>query len=147
MVGEKYIYFLYHRYKFIENEKIEEGALLNATNGSLDPFDYHLKKCGIDSFKILERNLIHTFWPGHGEDEDEEDEFLIEPNSFNGNNEVVKIFDQKCVICFERDSVYAFRLCGHQCICENCYQNKGDIDILKCDVCRTSFLTSSFFVL
>ena len=26
MVGERYTYFLYHRYKFIENDKIEEGT-------------------------------------------------------------------------------------------------------------------------
>ena len=50
---------------------------------------------------------------------------------------MVKIFNQKCVICYERDSVYAFRLCGHQCLCEQCYENKGDIDILKCVLCRT----------
>ena len=43
-VGEKYTYFLYYRYKFIENDKIEEGTLLNATNTSLDPYDYHLEK-------------------------------------------------------------------------------------------------------
>ena len=144
-MGEKYTYFLYHRYKFIENDKIEEGTLLNATNGSSDPFDYHLEKCGIDSFKKLERSLIHSFWPDHGEDDDdlvEEDEIernedLIETQYFNGTNEVVKIFNQKCVICYERDSVFAFRQCGHQCICEQCYQSKGDIDILKCVVCRT----------
>ena len=34
-----------------------------------------------------------------------------------------------CVICNERDSVYAFRQCVHQCICEQCYQYKGDVDI------------------
>ena len=51
MIGERYTYFLYHRYKFIENDKIEEGSLLNATNISLDPYEYHLEKCGIDSFK------------------------------------------------------------------------------------------------
>ena len=45
ILGEKYTYFLYHRYKFIENDKIEEGSLINATNNSLDPFDYHLNKC------------------------------------------------------------------------------------------------------
>ena len=149
MIGERYTYFLYYRYKFIENDKIEEGTLLNATNTSLDPYDYHLEKCGIDSFKKVERNLIHSFWSGHGEDieneddildvdgELEENEDLIETQYFNWNNEVVKIFNQKCVICYERDSVYAFRQCGHQCICENCYQNKGDIDILKSVVCRT----------
>ena len=150
MIGERYTYFLYHRDKFIENDKIEEGTLLNTTNTSLDPHDYHLEKCGIDSFRKLERSLIHTCWPSHGEDienEDEDDDLveedvveenedLIETQYFNGNNEVVKIFNQKCVICYERESVYAFRQCGHQCICENCYQNKGDIDILKCVVCR-----------
>ena len=50
---------------------------------------------------------------------------------------MVKIFNQKCVICLESDSDYALRQCGHQCICEQCYYNKGDIDILKCVVCRT----------
>ena len=149
MIGEKYTYFLYHRYKFIDNDKIEEGTFLNATNTSLDPYDYHLEKCGIDSYKKLEHSLIHTFWPGHGEDiEDEDDDLveedvveenndLIETQYFNGNNEVVKIFNQKFVICYERKSVYTFRQCGHQCICEQCYQSKGDIDILKCVVCRT----------
>ena len=145
MIGERYTYFLYHRYKFIENDKIEEGTLLNATNTSLDPYDYHLEKCGIDSFKKIERDLIHTFWSGHGKDVDdlveedivEEDEILIEPDYCIGNNEVVKIFNQKCVICLEKDSIYAFRQCGNQCICEQCYQNKGDIDIIKCVVCRT----------
>ena len=151
MIGEKYTCFMYHRYKFIEKDKTEEGTLLNATNTSLDPYDYHLEKCGIDSFKKIELSLIHTCWPGHGEDienedddddlveEDvvEENEDLIETSYTNGNNEVVKIFNQKCVICYERDSVYAFRQCGHQCICEQCYQNKGIVDILKCVVCRT----------
>ena len=149
MVGEKYTYFLYHRYKFIENNKIEEGTLLNATDRSLDPFDYHLEKCGIDSCKKLEYSLIHTCWPGHGEDiENEDDDFvgediveedknLIETPYLNGNNEVVKTFSQKCVLCYEKDSVYAFRQCGHQYICEQCYQNIADIDILKYVVCRT----------
>ena len=135
MIGERYTYFLYHRYKFIENDKIEEGCLLNATNNSLDPYDYHLEKCGIDSFKKLKRSLIHTCWLGVGEDmeneddnsdieDDEEGGDLIETQYFNGNNEMVKIFNQKCVICYERDSVYAFRQCGHQCFCEHCYQNR-----------------------
>ena len=144
-VGENFTYFLYYRYKFIENDKIEEGTLLNATNTSLDPYDYHLEKCGIDSFKNLERILIHSFWSGHGEDDDdlveedvvERNEDLIERQYFNGTNQVVKIFNQKCVICYERESVYAFKQCGHQCICEQCYQSKSDIDILKCVVCRT----------
>ena len=144
-VGEKFTYFLYNRWKFLENDKIEEGSLLNRTNNSLDPFDYHVEECGADSFKKLECSLIHTYWPDREEDDDdvveedvfEQEENLIEtPPYLNGDNEVVKIFNEKCVICLERDSIYAFRECGHQCICQQCYENKGDIDILKCIVCR-----------
>ena len=32
IIGEKYIYFIAHHYKFIEKDKIEEGTLLNSTN-------------------------------------------------------------------------------------------------------------------
>ena len=145
--GEKYTYFLSSHYKFIENEKIEEGTFLNATNNSLDPYDYHVEKCGKDAFKKIEHIQIHTCWPGFGEHEENEDdhlveeveenEDLIETSYTNANNEMVKIFNQKCVICLERDSIYAFRQCGHPCVCEQCFQNKGDIDILKCVVCRT----------
>ena len=140
-VGENYTYFLSSRYKLIENDKIEEGTFLNATNNSLDPYDYHVEKCGKDAFKKLEHIQIHTCWPGFGEreeneddylvEEDEENEDLIETNYCNGNIDVVKIFSQKCVICLERKSIYAFKQCGHQCICEQCYQKKGDIDILR----------------
>ena len=144
MIGEKHTDFLYHHYKFIENDKILEGTLLNASRSSLDPYDYHIGRCGIDSFKKLDHSLIHSFWPGHGEnienesdDNDLVEEDIVEAQYFNGNNEVVKIFTQMCVICCERESVFAFRQCGHQCICEQCYQSKADIDILKCVVCRT----------
>ena len=105
MVEENYAYFLYNRYKFIENDKIGEGTLINATNNSLDPHDYHVEKCGVHSFKKLERRLVHTFWPDHGEDQDQdqnegeeeerEDEGdLLETNYTNRNNEGVKIFIQ-----------------------------------------------------
>ena len=33
-VGEKYLYFLSSHYNFIQNDKIEEGSSLNATNDS-----------------------------------------------------------------------------------------------------------------
>ena len=141
-VGEKYTYFLYNRYRFIESDKIEEGTLFNTTDYSLDPFDYHVQKCGGDSFKKIESSLIHSYWLNREEDDDDDDnvieqENLIEiPEYLNGDNEVVKIFNEKCVICLEQDSIYAFRLCGHQCICQQCYENKGNIDKLKCVVCR-----------
>ena len=70
------------------------------------------------------------------EDLFEQEENLVETTCLNGNNEVVKIFNEKCVICLDRDSIYAFRECGHQCICQQCYENKGDINILKSVVCR-----------
>ena len=142
-IGEKHTYIISIHYKFKKNDKIAEKSLLNATSNSLDPFDYHLRKCGVDSLKSLEHSQIYTLYPHieeNVEDEDdvlvEEDEDLIETNYCNGTNEVVKILNQKCVIGYERDSNYAIRQCGHQCICEQCYQNKGDIDFLKCVVCR-----------
>ena len=106
---------MYHRHKFFENNKIEEGTTLNTTNTSSDPYDYDVEKCGLVSFKKLEHSLIHTCWPGHGEDEDdisdeenaaaegenEEYEDLIETRYLNGNNEVVKVFNQKCLVCLE----------------------------------------------
>ena len=111
ILREKYTFFLYHRYKIIESDETQDGTLLNTTNGSLDPFDYHLEKSGVDSMKKLEPSLIHTFWPGHGEDienenvfsdvedEVEEDGDLIETSYTKGNKELVKVFNQKCVIC------------------------------------------------
>ena len=145
--GEKYTYFLYNRYKYIEKDKIEKWTLLNATNNSLDPYGYHVEKCGIDSFKKLEHTQIQICWSGVGEEEENEDDDLVEEDEenedligtiyTNGNNEMVKLFNQMFVICLERDSVYGFRQCGHQCICEQCYQKNGDIDMLRCVVCRT----------
>ena len=135
-IGEKNTYFISHHDKFFENDKIDEGTLLNKTNEYLDPFLYHLGKCDVGSFKTLERSQIHSFYLDCEEDgENGADllvEDLIETNYYNGNNEVVKLFNQKYVICYGRDSVYDFRQCGHQCICERWYQNKGDIDSSKC---------------
>ena len=63
---------------------------------------------------------------------DEEVE-IFENKFYNGTNELLKIFNQKCVICLEKDSIYAFRQCGHLCLCEMCYNS----EITKCVVCRT----------
>ena len=70
-IQEIYTYFISSHYKFIENDKIEEGIFLNATNSSLDPFNYHLGKCGVDSFQTLERSQIPTFYP-HVEDTEDD---------------------------------------------------------------------------
>ena len=140
-IGEKNTYFISTHYKFIENNKIDEGTLLNTTNNNLDPFDYHLEKYGQNSFKTLDKARIHSFYldsEENAEDEDniQEDVNIHELEYTHGSNEVVKVFNQKCVICLEWYSDYIFKQCGHQCICEDCYQNKDDIDLLKCDVCR-----------
>ena len=50
MLGQKYTYSIAHRHNFIEMDKIAEGTLLNATNKSLDPYNYHVEKSGIDAF-------------------------------------------------------------------------------------------------
>ena len=76
---------------------------------------------------MLEFTLIHSSWPENNMDELK---YTV------GSNKVVKKFYQKCVICLELDSDDIFKQCGHQCICEHCYQNKGSVDILKSLVCR-----------
>ena len=126
--------------------------LLNSSNDSLDPYDYHVSKKGLDCFKkLLECNRIQSSWPGmecsfmeeivedeeDTEDDVEEDVNIHELEYTDGSKEVVKTFNQKCVLCLERDREYILKQWGHQCICEECFQNKGDIDKLKCVVCRT----------
>ena len=85
MVGENYTYFISNHHKFIENDKIEEGTLLNGTNKNLEPFLYHLGKCSVDSFKKLERSQNHSCWPHNVEEgknvdvaEEGEDDVLVE---------------------------------------------------------------------
>ena len=110
----------------------------------MDPYDYRLSKNGLFCFKkLLERKRIHSFWPdmqsgfvgeivGYEDEEDVKENFNIHELEYtDGSNEVVKNFNQNCVICHEQDSENLFKQCGHQCISGDCYQNKGDIDILK----------------
>ena len=54
VVGKKITYFSSFLYKFFQNDKIEEATLLNASNNSLDPCDFHVEKCGEDVLKKLE---------------------------------------------------------------------------------------------
>ena len=78
----------------------------------------------MDCFKkLLEGKRIYCSWlsmeSGDMEEivEDEEDVNIHELEYTDGSNEVVKVFNQKSVICHERDSDYIFKHCGHQCIC------------------------------
>ena len=112
-------------------KKIEEGTLLNSTNGGVDPQNYHALTCGEGAFKTMECNQIHCFYPNKEAEEDgeEEDDWAEEQRNLdklaycNGNNQMVKIFNLKTVICFESPSVYTFCECGHRCICEDCLTN------------------------
>ena len=105
-VGEKYTFLKSTHYKFIENDKIEKCTLLNSSNDSLDPCEFHLSKNGFDCFRNLpdcDRN--HSSWlsmeSGDMEeivedDEDvEEDVNIHELEYTDRSNEVVKVFNQK----------------------------------------------------
>ena len=128
-IGDQNIYFLNPYFKFIIKEKINNNELLKTTAKSVNPFDYRLEKQGLDCFKnLLEFTGIHSSWP---EDVIDELKYTV------GSNKIVKMFYQKSVICLERDSDNTFKQCGHQCICDHCYQNKGNFDIKKSLVCRT----------
>ena len=59
IIGEKNTYSVDNHYNFVENDKIEEGTLINVKNTSLDPYDYHVGKNNVDSFKNLEQSLTH----------------------------------------------------------------------------------------
>ena len=91
-------------------------------------------KCGQNEFTKLKIEEIHSF---HVTDDKDEDDEVVEDvlECCNGKNKTVKIFNQKC-ICFENPSVYAFRQCGHQCKCENCYISLYKF-LLKTAVFRT----------
>ena len=116
---------------------------------SYDPYRFLYDTCGgerkkFHSFIMIARQFTDDFY---GNDEivnadqrsahivniNEEENEIFENIFYNGTNELVKIFNQKCVICIENDSIYAFRQCGHLCLCENCYNS----EITKCIVCRT----------
>ena len=60
-VGEKFTYFLSSHCKFIENDRIEQGILLNATNNSLILYAYHVEKCGKNAFKKV-RGYSNTYF-------------------------------------------------------------------------------------
>ena len=78
MAVEKNTNFISDNCKFIENDKIDEGTLLNATNDNLDPFLYHLGKNSVDSLKTLERSHIHNFYIDCEENVEDEEDVLVE---------------------------------------------------------------------
>ena len=67
-MGGENIYFLTPHFKFIKRDKINENEILNANDISVDPFDYHVSKCGIYSFQDIHIHKIHSNYPEHTED-------------------------------------------------------------------------------
>ena len=65
----------------------------------------------------------------------EEQRSSVKPAYCNVYPQMVKTFNQKCVMFFESPSVFAFEYCGSRCICEKCYQNKDEVGILYCLNC------------
>ena len=89
-IGEKYTYFIYHRYKFIENEKVSGSVLEMMTANSMDPYDNLVEKYDKDVFKRMEANRIHSSWAGRengriagyvtDEEDEEEEDIVFEEN-------------------------------------------------------------------
>ena len=81
-------------------------------------------------FTKLRIEEIHSSYTDDDKDDEDEEDNAV-PDSpmimeyHNGNNEIVKSFNQKCVICFEKACVYAFRQCGLQCKCEKCWTSSN----------------------
>ena len=125
-IGEN---FLYDHFHFIKNKKIDEGTLLSSTNGSFDPYDYHVSNCAKKSFMKIEKQKIQSYYAIDDNDDDDSSEENSggenEEESCDGSNEIVRISNQKCVICLEQPSVYAFRESGHQCLCQNSKNSLG----------------------
>ena len=111
---------------------------------------------------MMDCNRIHSCWPSieqgsmeedmlrdNGDDIEEvnDESELGYCNRSDESNEFVKVFIQKCVICFERDSDYVLKQFGHESLCEQCYQNNGNIDILRCYFCKTFINFYNFYVI
>ena len=67
-----------------------------------------------------------------GAEYDGEVEIIVD-KYYKGSKELDKILKQKCVTSLEKDGVFAFRKCGLQCLCEECYNS----EMMICAVCRT----------
>ena len=110
---------------------------------------------------IIDKNLIDIeincnlkdFFSNIDENDDEINE---EDNFFDGfkfetikskddnnniNNKTTEDEDKGlCLICLENKSSYAFRKCGHMCVCKNCKEEKYDklkTKDIKCPLCMT----------
>ena len=101
-------------------------------NGSYEEINRFIKPIVVNPLLLNDENQIDD---DDDNDEEEENIDIDEISFYNGNNELVKIFNEKCCICLENDSCYIFKKCGHRCICNSCYQI--GVKLPKCNICRT----------
>ena len=59
-IGMENIYFLTPHFEFIKREKLDDNILLKTNEDSVDPYFYHISRCGKDSFKKLRTYEIHS---------------------------------------------------------------------------------------
>ena len=55
-------------WSLIENEKIEEGTWLTSPNKKVDPYDYHVLKCGENLSSKMRKEEIHSFYKDNDEE-------------------------------------------------------------------------------
>ena len=59
-IGAKNTYFLTPHFELIKRDRSDYHKLLNTTKNSLDPFDYHISKCGKYFLQKLRTYKIHS---------------------------------------------------------------------------------------
>ena len=147
--GEKNIYYMNDTCQFIPYDSIQDNDIrkkISNMDESYEPYEFLYdtnegERIKFHSFIMIARRYEDSYYERFLNDENneidqeeiDEEDVIFENKFYNGTNELVKIFNQKCVICIENDSIYAFRQCGHLCLCEVCYNS----EITKCVVCRT----------
>ena len=121
---KKYTYFLSDYHELSRIEKIGKGNFLFSINDSVDPYDYHVLKCENAFTELWYEQFITCYSDNEEADEDSwrtqqvlndlyaANEAEDKSDFCNGTNEVVEIFNQKCVMCFENPSVYFFVSAG-----------------------------------
>ena len=97
-------------------KKIKQGGSLNSAEDIVDRYVYHELTCGENVFTGIKFEEIHVFFSKNEEENiwqaqktlDKMIEANFQSEYSKGNNELVKVFNQECVICWENSSVYAF---------------------------------------
>ena len=56
------ICFLTPHFKFIKREKIDNDELSNSSENSVDPYCYHISRCGKDSLEKLGTYKVHSVY-------------------------------------------------------------------------------------